>query len=330
MSSTPQPSLDAIGAHLLALHRSAHELPLRRFQSFALESLASLVPFDSGLVATATLQNGAPVVHDVYLHRQPIELMQSWERLKRQDRVALAAMSNPGRTVWFAVDEVFADDDAILDHCRRFGIGLVLCTAHVESRARSCTLVSLYRADDARPPTPAELSTAEVVVPHVVEGLRRSRLAQLRRTIRATSAPMTCAAIVNRGAVVLEADPGFLELVASLDPRWEGPLLPTAMRPFALARTAGRHVVGRVVVRVEPTEDLLLLEVRRATVVDTLSVRELEVAQHYAAGDSTKDTAARLGIAPNTVRAHIARIYEKLGVVNKAELATMLSGMDVR
>ena len=35
--------------------------------------------------------------------------------------------------------------------------------------------------------------------------------------------------------------------------------------------------------------------------------------------------AEKLAIAANTVRVHVGRIYEKLGVANKAELASMMA-----
>ncbi|KFN43691.1 response regulator transcription factor [Arenimonas oryziterrae] len=43
-----------------------------------------------------------------------------------------------------------------------------------------------------------------------------------------------------------------------------------------------------------------------------LSERELEVLQELAAGHSNKEIAARLHVSPNTVKTHIARVFEKL------------------
>ncbi len=42
--------------------------------------------------------------------------------------------------------------------------------------------------------------------------------------------------------------------------------------------------------------------------------REVDILDALASGDSNKVIARRLGISPNTVKTHVARVYEKLGV----------------
>lgn len=58
----------------------------------------------------------------------------------------------------------------------------------------------------------------------------------------------------------------------------------------------------------------------------TLSAREFQIAQAYAAGSSYQDIAGMLCLAPSTVRTHLATIYRKLQVSSKLELATRLKG----
>ncbi|MGH8030183.1 MAG: response regulator transcription factor [Arenimonas sp.] len=43
-----------------------------------------------------------------------------------------------------------------------------------------------------------------------------------------------------------------------------------------------------------------------------LSERELEVLHELAAGHSNKEIAARLQVSPNTIKTHVARLFEKL------------------
>jgi len=56
-----------------------------------------------------------------------------------------------------------------------------------------------------------------------------------------------------------------------------------------------------------------------------LSARELMVAERYAQGETYKEIAAKLHIAPATVRNHIAATYRKLDVNNKPGLIRILS-----
>jgi DNA-binding CsgD family transcriptional regulator len=50
-----------------------------------------------------------------------------------------------------------------------------------------------------------------------------------------------------------------------------------------------------------------------------LSPRECEILALLASGESNKEMARRLGISPNTVKTHVARIYEKLEVQKRVQ-----------
>jgi DNA-binding CsgD family transcriptional regulator len=59
-----------------------------------------------------------------------------------------------------------------------------------------------------------------------------------------------------------------------------------------------------------------------------LTVRECEILDLLASGESNKELARRLGISPNTVKTHVAHVYDKLGVqrrVQAIEKARMLA-----
>lgn len=50
-----------------------------------------------------------------------------------------------------------------------------------------------------------------------------------------------------------------------------------------------------------------------------LSPREVDVLDALASGQSNKELARRFGISPNTVKTHLARIYDKLGVQRRVQ-----------
>jgi DNA-binding CsgD family transcriptional regulator len=50
-----------------------------------------------------------------------------------------------------------------------------------------------------------------------------------------------------------------------------------------------------------------------------LSERELEVLHELAAGRSNKEIARQLAVSPNTVKTHVARLFEKLGAKRRTE-----------
>jgi DNA-binding CsgD family transcriptional regulator len=50
-----------------------------------------------------------------------------------------------------------------------------------------------------------------------------------------------------------------------------------------------------------------------------ITEREQQVLQLLADGRSNKEIAARLGLSPNTVKTHVARLFEKLRVARRTE-----------
>lgn len=54
-----------------------------------------------------------------------------------------------------------------------------------------------------------------------------------------------------------------------------------------------------------------------------LTARETEVLGRVAAGDANKQIALRLGIGESTVKTHLLRIYEKLGVDSRTRAVTL-------
>ena len=50
-----------------------------------------------------------------------------------------------------------------------------------------------------------------------------------------------------------------------------------------------------------------------------ISERELEVLKELAAGHTNKEIAIRLSVSPNTVKTHVARLYEKLGAKRRTD-----------
>jgi DNA-binding CsgD family transcriptional regulator len=50
-----------------------------------------------------------------------------------------------------------------------------------------------------------------------------------------------------------------------------------------------------------------------------LSEREREVLHELAAGHSNKEIATRLHVSPNTIKTHVARVFEKLGAKRRTD-----------
>jgi ATP/maltotriose-dependent transcriptional regulator MalT len=60
-----------------------------------------------------------------------------------------------------------------------------------------------------------------------------------------------------------------------------------------------------------------------------ISAREVEVLEMLAAGHANKVIARRLDISPNTVKTHVARLYEKLEVASRTQAIGKARELDI-
>jgi DNA-binding CsgD family transcriptional regulator len=110
----------------------------------------------------------------------------------------------------------------------------------------------------------------------------------------------------------------------SLAARAKGEAIPTPPRlpsgsVVAVAKIDGDPVFGSAkcaVLRVEPQA--------KAAPIEGLSKREREIARLLVAGYSGVNVAAISGLSENTVRTYVRRLYQKLGVANRADLVRKL------
>ena len=75
--------------------------------------------------------------------------------------------------------------------------------------------------------------------------------------------------------------------------------------------------VGRRLTPAPPTESFVRNEAAIRSL--GLSPRECEILALLASGQSNKEMARTLSISPNTIKTHVARVYEKLDVARRVQ-----------
>ncbi|MGN6107814.1 MAG: helix-turn-helix transcriptional regulator [Kofleriaceae bacterium] len=317
-----------ISALILLLHEKAHELGHREMQRFALDQLAQLVPFDGAVLATGTLQGNLPEPHDVLLEGMPPGFIDRWMQVRHEDHLIIQAMAQPGRSLSHATHEGSLYGEAAAEHARRSGIAHALCNVQVYADSQLCWVMALSRERADQPYTELERVISELVAPHIVAAVRRARLAHLRVTSRLIEGHGQASALINRDGLILEAEPTFPGLLRRAWRAWSGPHVPPELRDAADDGRTWRPPDARIVLRFDAVDDGFLVLVREALAADSLTEREREIAEAFSLGDTSRQVAEKLGVAPNTVRRHLANVYDKLGISSKAELERMIRSVD--
>ena len=314
---------------LLRLYRLSHELPLEQFQDNALELLKSSLPFDSAMWGAGTLTPTGLDVHNIHLHRQPAEMLLSYEAVKHQDTAALEAAKRPTEVLSFDTREWFGgkSQGELREHGRRFEQAHFFIGGTLDAGTRFTRWLTLFRADPRARGRDDERRLLTGLMPHLQQALELNWMRHMRQLPHPNDAmpepSITGQALADPCGRLYHLDHGFSEALRTEWASWRGPLLPP---PLLLAAQRGEHRgVGRtVVVTLYSQHALLWMRSRARYGADALAPRELAVARLLARGLTYKEVARELHSAPATVRSQIQKIYLKLGINSVAALVKAL------
>lgn len=306
------------------LYRGSVEWPLAYFQRAALDTVAELIPFDSGMWARG---GEAPeAIVDVYLDRQPMEMIHDYMAgPQNEDFLADAVRAQPGKTVNLCdlmSREEFERTSMYNRFARRWGVQQVLSTCWLEPQSHLLGILSMWRKSPRQVFTEAERALAERLVPHMAEAHRLCRIGYMRQAGRPAYANRQPMALCNPRGALIEVESGFQELLRREWPDWQGTTLPKALLPAL--KDKGKLLGGAVAINVIVLGDVLRVQARERSVLDSLGARQQDIAQRYARGDSYREIAQALEVAESTVRNHVATIFKKCRVSSKVELAALV------
>jgi len=275
-----------------------------------------------------------------------------------------AAMSQIGRGILLGLrgDELLAEHLittageplmalrlSLLNAQTEFAHGIVAMTAGRNSEAFD-HFARMFRRDGSA----YHQLVAHAAAPYVVEcAVRAGRIAEARRLLTdlealasRTSAPLVHIGLRYGRAVLAEESEarGLYEIALNAEPKW-----PFDHARLQLSYGSGlrrrRHITGsRPYLRaardtfealgVPPWADKARAELRASgesipeptrALRQPLSSQELQIARMAASGLSNREIADRLFLSHRTVGGHLYRVYPKLGVVSRSELARALA-----
>jgi DNA-binding CsgD family transcriptional regulator len=319
---TPEPSEPAdlkVDRYIARLYRSGLAVAPEHYRAWALETLARVIPHDGALWGSGSAARGR--FHTRTVVGLPEEFPSQLEATHQINPLFPRIMANLEQPVDMA--SVLSDADFHRSEIYRRvfqpqGIERILSTGHLDRRSGLYSLVTLYRRNPDESFTAQEKQWQRRITYHLFNAA--SHVFFVHELHRSDRPPGSGAAVVDSTGQFHEAQPRFLDL---LEAHYPDPSRAQAL-PFPLPEAGTSGIVGALGVKCEALGDLFLIHLWTAGPLDRLTAREREVVNAVAQGLSFKQAAKKIGVAPSTVANHLYRVYRKLGVYSRTELAALV------
>ncbi len=317
--------LDALSKLILEVYCAARETPVDEFQELALALVKAQIPFRTAAWGSGEMTKTGLVAHAIYSHNESPEVLDDWASINHQDTVIDAVISNPNRALFFHAPSWFntPENSLMLDYSRRYGHLNNMVINSISSRHPHGQWLSLYRNDKHDHWDQADGHILEQIMPHLIEALEINRLLGLGLSALPDSGTAGTRALARMDGTLYHCGRKFAELVRKAWPEWKSGRLPAELM---MELHPGREaLLADHAVSATTLGNMLLLNIRKVSPLHRLTPRELEVARLYGIGKSHKEIGLLLDIAPVTVRNFLGRIYTKLDIGNKVELASLFT-----
>jgi DNA-binding CsgD family transcriptional regulator len=312
--------LELSGTITALAHAAATEVPAR-FRHQALVEVRRQVSFESAIWGTAAIGQGLRF-RDVALFNLPEDAATDAEASSSADPRLLQVLGAPGTSIAYSIGP---DDPETLRRLTALHrIEHIMSIAHFDAELGLASGLVLTRTAQDRPFDDAECRFIEAAFPHLLRFWTENQIGSLSRDLVARKEGLRHVAVGRQG-VLAAAESEFLDWFRREWPNWQGPRLPADVQALLDGADGGIHLGREIVLKVAHATDVSLLQVRLRSVVDDLSPRERQVAELCATGNSYREIAELLGIAPTTARNHIAAIHRRLGVGRNSEIGALLA-----
>lgn len=305
------------------LYRNALAVPVEEFRHWALQQVREVIPCDGALWGSGTMPRAR--FNNVTLLDLPPEFAKALEATSAINPLFARILTQLDQPV--DMESVLPDAEFHASRLYRevfapHGIERVLSTAHLDSRSSLGSLVTLYRRDAAQRFTVQEKQRQQRITYHLFNAASHSYFLHLLRNTDRSLEPG--AAVIDATGQFHESQPRFHDLLDQFYPRRDrgNPL------PFPIPSPGQTVLNGSLCVRCEPLGELFALTLWKAGPLDRLTAREHEIVMAVSQGLSFKQAARKIGVAPSTVANHLYRVYRKLGVGSRTELAQLVHPQD--
>jgi len=304
--------MDKIDELIRQLYRKSIQLEANVFKEQALRMLHEVIPFDGAMWATGSFEKD---MHSVVLLELDSSFSDTLMTMHEVNPLVRALPMNLGSAV--DMQDVISDDEFyqsdMYKQCfSQFGIERILSSAHVQYRSGVFTVLSLYRfnREDVFSEEEKELQSRALF--HLLSAASHNQLFHLKQV------QQNNAAICDIHGFIYEAEPEFLDLVDTYYKTRKSNQLP--IMPDVESEQETEYLMWKF----SPLGDLFCVEIWPKGILDILTAREKEVVQGVSSGKTFKEIAKELSLSPSTVSNHLYKIYNKLNISSRSELAALV------
>jgi DNA-binding CsgD family transcriptional regulator len=320
-------ALDTLLKLTLELYRAAKETPAEEFQELAMSMIRVQLSFRTAMWGTCETTDAGLVLNSVHLHNEPLEILQDWASIHVRDPMVDKVIANPGCAQICYTPEVYCGTSAMLDFTHRYGHTNSMIIAELGRGLRHGNVhvewLALYRAEKHAHFGQADQLIVEQLMPHLAEALAINRMLGAGQSVHADSGLAGTRAFIRQDGTLYHCGKKFAELLREVWPELKDGRLPSELMTRLVP---GKEIMlpgQNIAVSTAALGNMLLLSIRRVSPLSKLTQRELAVARLFGQGNSHKEIAQRLDIAPSTVRNFLSGVYRKLNISSKAELASL-------
>jgi DNA-binding CsgD family transcriptional regulator len=318
--------MQALSRTLVGLYEAAEHCSIEGYPGEAILLVRSLIEFDGAILGTAAgLANEMPdlVASDTYVYQNHPPTHHEYDRTLVEDPITRffpqgLQKAHRGTAVSFHLEHQCPSLEAF---SKKHLMSQLMLFGEPQCEPHAVRWLMLYRRSE-EPFGDADEQYLMALWPHLTRALARNRLSFLDRQLRMDED--RGAALIRMDGTMEATDSGFRRLLRTEWPQHSGEAVPdVVMQAF---RTGYHRYTGtRIEISMRPHQGYIACSAAVNETLMTLTRTERIVAQQFASGYSNKDIALRLSVSQNTVRSHIAHIYTKLGVHDKAELANCIA-----
>jgi len=309
--------MDPIDHFISRLYRSTQHIDLAQFRYWALNELQALIDFDAAIWSTGHLSTRTFHTHTtIGLPKEFPDTLIEYLPINPISKLLFTKVGEPVDMSDVQGDDEFFQSEVYKKVFEPYQITRILSSIHIDQRSGIYTLLTIYRKAPENMFSNSEKSIYQRALYHLLNAASQACMLGLN-TIEQDKISHT--AICDKHGIYHETEISFLDLIEENFPDYSGQSL-----AFPIPEDGNELIKNNLHITSKQLGDLYRITVRPTTPLDELTKRERQVVEGVTQGMSFKQIAKKLKLSPSTISNHLYRIYQKLNISNRSELAGMM------